>query len=74
MGAGGDARSSQKAMATDRAAEARMAPSLATRCNNRRVAVGVRANEHQAARGWLSPVSFTGSGGVEIATGRRWTV
>ena len=74
MGAGGDARSSQKAMATDRAAEARMAPSLATRCNNRRVGVGVRADEHQAARGWLSPVSFTGSGGVEIATGRRWTV
>jgi len=36
------------------------------------VAVGVRANEHQAARGWLSPVSFTG--GVEIAPVRRWTV
>jgi hypothetical protein len=62
--ASGDARTSQKAMArtSRRSQDGAFAGDRSDTC---RVGVGVRANEHQAARGWLSPVSFTG--GVEIA-------
>jgi hypothetical protein len=73
MSAGGDARSSQKAMASDLAAKPGWRL-LATWDDTRRVAVGARANEHQPARGWLSPVSFTGAGSVGIAAARRRTV